>query len=267
MIDGFSIIFPTYNMLPYLKICLESLEKNSVLNNEVCICVDGSTDNTVSWMLNEFNPDIHKLFWRMKAREHKGAYSGWNLAAEQATKEYLFLGEDDFYFCPGWDLALAKWIEELSEDFIVAPSIIEPFCGSYIHYDCGDGPAGKSFEEEKLRTFINSRNIHTYHFQPFSMFAIKRTDWIKINGYDENYDPYPTGTRDLQMKLHQLKPRKWIIVHDAYIYHFKPQNRLFTHAVGNVEATNKLAARNSTIFMQKWGITLPESEKILGVLK
>ena len=40
----FSIIIPTFNNFHYLKICLESLKKNSSLQNEIIIHVNEGGD-------------------------------------------------------------------------------------------------------------------------------------------------------------------------------------------------------------------------------
>jgi len=254
MINGFSVLIPTYNMLPYLKLCLESLESSSELDDEVCIVVDGSTDGTLEW-LEETEFDVKSKF---VYRKHEGAFSGWNLCASLASKEWFFLGEDDFRFCPDWDVNLARWIEELPDDYIVATQIVEPFRGSYLYYDCGDGPAGKPFEEEKLLEYVKSRSRHELKVQAFSMFAVSRKDWEAVGGYDERYDPVASGTRDLQMKLHTLKPRRWVIAEDVYVYHFKPQGRVMPYITDQSHAED-----NIRYFEVKWGMTIPESGRFL----
>ncbi len=51
-----SVVIPTYNRLPILRKCLDSLE-NQILNVqihdfEIVIVDDGSTDGTVDWLRN-----------------------------------------------------------------------------------------------------------------------------------------------------------------------------------------------------------------------
>jgi len=249
MIDGFSVLLPTYQMLPYLKLCLESLHKHSKLDNQICILVDDETDNTtIQWL---FDHD-----YEFQVRRHRGAFSGWNECAKRATKEYFFIAEDDFFFCPSWDLRLAEWLEELSSEHIIGGNIIEPMPASYIHYDCGSTP--EDFNEEKLLEFLRAKAEHSLKPQVFSMFAVSRADWLAVGGYDEAYDPVAMGTRDLQMKLHKLKPRKWVIANDVIIYHFKPQGRIMPY-----KADQSRAEANVKYFEQKWGLSVEESEKYL----
>ena len=49
-----SIVIPTYNRKPILEKCLSALEKqklnNNVLDYEIVVVDDGSTDGTCSWI-------------------------------------------------------------------------------------------------------------------------------------------------------------------------------------------------------------------------
>jgi len=251
MIDGFSVLLPTYQMLPYLKLCLQSLHKHSKLDNQICILVDDAEDNdTVHWLLDHD--------YSFSVRRHRGAFSGWNTCAMKAEKDYFFIAEDDFFFCPGWDIHLAEWLQELSSEYIVGANIIEPIHGSYIYYDCGSTP--QDFDEQKLLTYVRAQVDHSLKRQVFSLFALSKQDWSTVGGYDEIYDPVAMGTRDLQMKLHKLKPRKWVIANDVMIYHFKPQGpgRIMPY-----KADQSRAEVNVKYFEQKWGLSVEESEKFL----
>ena len=45
-----SIIIPTFNNLNYLKICLNSLNKNSIYNHEIIIHVNDGSDGTLDYI-------------------------------------------------------------------------------------------------------------------------------------------------------------------------------------------------------------------------
>ena len=49
----FSIVIPTYNNLEYLKLCLESIKKNSKFNHEIIIHVNEGKDGTLDFLKNE----------------------------------------------------------------------------------------------------------------------------------------------------------------------------------------------------------------------
>ena len=52
----FSILIPTYNNLSYLKLCLESLEKNSSFKHQIIIHINEGTDGTLDFVKkNNYN--------------------------------------------------------------------------------------------------------------------------------------------------------------------------------------------------------------------
>ena len=66
----FSIIIPTLNNLSYLKLCIESIQKNSKYNHEIIPHVNVGTDGTLEYLVNtsdsynkfkNFSDNIHKL--------------------------------------------------------------------------------------------------------------------------------------------------------------------------------------------------------------
>ena len=46
----FSIIIPTLNNFEYLKICIESIKKNSKFNHQIIVHVNVGADNTKSYL-------------------------------------------------------------------------------------------------------------------------------------------------------------------------------------------------------------------------
>ena len=46
----FSITIPTLNNLKYLKLCLESLQKNSTYNHEIIVHVNIGSDGTLDFL-------------------------------------------------------------------------------------------------------------------------------------------------------------------------------------------------------------------------
>ena len=46
----FSIIIPTFNNLNYLKLCLDSINKNSKYNHEIIIHINEGIDGTLNFL-------------------------------------------------------------------------------------------------------------------------------------------------------------------------------------------------------------------------
>ena len=105
----FSIIIPTYNNINYLKICLDSLKKNSKFNHEIILHVNEGVDGSLDYVKkNNF------LF--SYSEKNAGVCVAFNQAVKKATKKYIVLGHDDMYFCPNWDEVFYSELKKQAED-------------------------------------------------------------------------------------------------------------------------------------------------------
>ena len=60
----FSIIVPTWNNLKYLKICLDSIKRNSKYEHDLNVHVNEGSDGTVEYLNNngiKFNNSVENL--------------------------------------------------------------------------------------------------------------------------------------------------------------------------------------------------------------
>ena len=91
-----SVVIPTYNRLPILKKCLDALEKqilnDKIQNFEIVIVDDGSTDETVSWLRNNFETYPHL---RLFEQSHGGPALGRNLGVESSKGEIIVFIDSD----------------------------------------------------------------------------------------------------------------------------------------------------------------------------
>ncbi len=93
----FSIIIPTFNNINYLKICIESIKKNSKYNHEIILHINDGSDGTLDYVKKNGYTYTH-------TKENLGLCTGVNLAAKEAKTDYIVYSHDDMYFCPGWDV-------------------------------------------------------------------------------------------------------------------------------------------------------------------
>ena len=126
----FSVIIPTYNNLEYLKICLNSIKRNSKYNHEVIIHVNEGIDVTLDFLKNnEYKFSYSKV--------NSGVCVAFNEAVKLSSKKYIVLGHDDMYFCPNWDVIFTEEIKKnTSKLFFLSGTMVQPF-NSYIKLDCG----------------------------------------------------------------------------------------------------------------------------------
>ena len=143
----FSVIIPTFNNINYLKICLESLKKNSSYAHEIIIHVNEGVDGTLEHVKN------NNLKFSY-SKNNSGVCVAFNKAAKLSTKNYIVLGHDDMYFCPGWDKVFFDEMSKLpaNKDFFLSGTMIQPF-KSFLFLDCGKDY--KNFDEKKLLDNIN----------------------------------------------------------------------------------------------------------------
>ncbi len=234
----FSIIIPTYNSFEYLKLCIESIKKNSELNHEIIFHVNEGTDGTLDYVQkNNFKHTFSK--------SNIGICSSVNLAAEKATTEYILYSHDDMYFCPGWDIALKKEIDDLKTDsYYISGTMIEKSSG-HIQLDCGNNY--KDFDEEKLLREHKKIEFFDHQGSHWAPHLIHKTLWKKIGGFSEEFNPGVGSDPDLNMKLWNAGVRIFKGVSRFRVYHF-----------GSIVLRKKKNFRKnkgSRTFLLKWGIT------------
>ena len=78
----FSIIIPTFNNLAYLRLCIESLKKNSKYNHQIIPHVNVGDDGTINYLQNI---GLDYTYTKYNA----GICEGMNSAARKARYEYI----------------------------------------------------------------------------------------------------------------------------------------------------------------------------------
>lgn len=172
-----SICFPTYNHAPLLRRTLKSIfAQNPPFDFEVCVCNDGSTDDTAD-VLSEYPIKLTSLpvkdFWR------NASYAG-NIALRMAIGELVFWTTDDVMH---------------SDDTVIErlANAIKP--GSFALAACKavkviDGVPPEQWEtchEGYRGWYIHSKYRKAMH--PF-LGAFWRRDVFQIGGWDERFVTY-----------------------------------------------------------------------------
>ena len=232
----FSVIIPTFNNLQYLKICLESLKKNSKYNHEIIIHVNEGIDGTLDFLKRE-------NYIYTYTKKNSGVCIAFNEAVKKSTKKYIVLGHDDMYFCPEWDQVFYEEIQLLpSSLFFLSGTMVQPF-PSYIELDCGR--SYKDFNEDKLLKNlpkITYRDYQGTHWQPS---LIPRETWDRVGGFSEEFSPGLGSDPDFNLKLWNIGCRIFKGLGKSRVYHFSSQS-----------LRKKVWNDGSKIFLLKWGITI-----------
>ena len=234
----FSIIIPTFNNLAYLKICLDSIKKNSRYKHEIIVHVNEGNDGTFEFI--KFNKIIHTY-----SNNNIGLCSGVNIAARKAKTNYILYSHDDMYFCPGWDECLENEISKLNNNlFYLSATMIEQNSG-HLQLDCGIDY--QNFNETTL--LDNFENLSYYDFQGshWAPHLIHREVWNKIDGFSEEFNPGIGSDPDLNMKLWKEGVRIFKGLEKFKVYHF-----------GSISLRKKndlKINKGSNTFLKKWGFT------------
>lgn len=236
-IPRFSILIPSWNNLPYLKLCIEFLRQNSAVNHEVIVHVNEGTDGTVEWLEEQQIP-----FTRTK--ENVGVCNAVNQAFHKSTQPYIVYMNDDMLPLPGWDATLGKAISDAPHPwFMLSGTMIEPVnSGNKSVIVHNFGQSLETLEREELRTNGPSRGDWSGASWP--PVLITREAWEKIGGFSEEFSPGFYSDPDLSMKMWEKGCRYFRGVGDSLTYHFQKRS------TGRIRAND-----GRKIFLDKWGIS------------
>ena len=117
----FSIIIPTFNNLNYLKLCVESIKKNSEYDHELLFHINEGTDGSLEYIKE-------KKYKYSYSKNNQGVCVAFNEAAKLAANNYIILAHDDMYFCPGWDIELSREINKLDTNAFYISGTINKRC-------------------------------------------------------------------------------------------------------------------------------------------
>lgn len=234
----FTILIPTLDNLPYLKVCINSIINSSSQKNEILVHVNEDSEHETRNFLNENNIKFSHT------KKNVGLCSSINLIAKQATFSYLIYSHDDMYFCPNWDIIFKNELDKIgsNEKFFFSGTMIQPF-KSYINLDCGKDI--NEFNEAKLLNEspqIKFKDFQGTHWQPS---LISLNTWKKVGGFSQEFSPGLGSDPDFNMKLWNIGVRLFKGLGDCRVYHFS-----------SVSLRKKVWNKGAKTFLLKWGISI-----------
>jgi glycosyltransferase involved in cell wall biosynthesis len=238
----FSILIPTWNNLPHLKLCLSSIQKNSYFSNQIIVFANEGNDGTPEWLKTQEGIKF------LHSPSNEGVCKAMNACRSLITTDYIIYLNDDMYVCPNWDLELYKEIERIGHDrFMISSTLIEPHATrnanlvSIIH-DFGDSIATFR-EDELLKSYLNFHK-DDWCGSSWPPSVVSTRVWDIIGGYSIEFSPGMYSDPDLSMKLWNYGIRIFKGVGSSKVYHFQSKS---TKRLRKNKGSNK--------FLMKWGIT------------
>lgn len=234
----FSIIIPTWNNLPYLKLCIDSIRKNSEMMHQIVVHVNDGSDGTIEYLNQENIPFTH-------SRENIGICLAVNEATQYCTNEYIVYMNDDMYVCPNWDKYIMDEIKKIGHDlFMLSGTLIEP-------NDTGNKCVIVQNYGDNLENFDEQSLLNQYHLHPHQNWKgsawpptiVSRKMWLKAGAYSIEFSPGLSSDDDFAMKMWQMGCRIFMGVSQSRIYHFQ------------AKSTNRIEKNNGRLqFLKKWNL-------------
>lgn len=120
-----SICIPTYNRLPHLKQCLNSIfDGIGDYPYEIIIADGGSTDGTIEYLRNLENVIL------IEQGKLTGAIKACNTCFRKAKGDYVFFANDDFEIRSDVLIKCCRLMDKEKQIGLVAPKIQEPRYGN-----------------------------------------------------------------------------------------------------------------------------------------
>ena len=206
-----SILIPTYNNIEYLKLCINSLKKNSFYKNQILLHINEGSDGTVEYAnLNHLEYTYSKV--------NEGLCVGINKISKKTKFEYILYSHDDMYFCPNWEKPLINEIKNINHNnFYISGTMIEPNSG-HIKFNCGE--TIEDFNEQKLLKNINKLNIKDHQGSHFAPHCVHKEVWDRVGGFSEEFNPGIASDPDFNMKLWNIGVRIFKGLNNFKVYHF-----------------------------------------------
>lgn len=236
----FSILLPSWNNLSYLKLCIDSLRKNSTLRHQIIVLVNEGKDGSLEWIQSQ--KDIDYVF----APANLGICYGLNACRSLVSTEYILYLNDDMYVLPGWDDLLKKEADQIGHNsFILSSTMIEPTdIGSpcIMVKDFGDSP--ENFREDELLQQYKEIPMQDWTGSTWPPVLIPVVLWDLVGGMSVEFSPGMYSDPDLSMKLWQAGVRYFKGLGASRVYHFGSKS---------TKRIKKNKGRDR--FLQKYGIT------------
>lgn len=235
----FSILIPSWNNLPYLKLCIDSIRRHSAFDHEIIVHVNEGSDGTLEWVRSQGIAHT----W---SRGNVGVCIAMNDAARLATRDWILFLNDDMYCLPGWDVALEHASRPFADTPVyLAAHLIEPSdTGNALVSVANFGADPASFDESGLLDYAKRLTVSERSGVASQPMLTQRRLWHMVGGYSIEFGPGMSSDDDFLMKIWLAGCRTFRIIGTSHLYHFAC-------------ATTRRVRRNKggRTFILKWGIS------------
>jgi GT2 family glycosyltransferase len=256
----------TYNNLPYLKLAIESVRKNSFYKDAPFIIhAENCTDGTNEWLVENAERLQLQHYIDVHNDSTKGIGGGMNFCADKVETEYINFLHSDFYVTKDWDIELLKIHEKYPEEKLWVNSYrIEPnMFNSPQRY--GTLLLGKdifgcyhdNFLAQALENWVQEfKEINDYFEIPKGEGVsglVKKSVWDEVGGNDPRFAPTSWDDMDLFLRMLQHGVR-FILPFSSIVWHFgaRGSHRLEENAGMTSQRQRDAEQKNAMKWLDKW---------------
>lgn len=210
----FSVIIPNWNGVRFLKVCLESLSKQSYRDFEVIIVDNGSTDESISYIKKEF-----PRFKVIALEGNFGFARAVNVGIKKAGGDFIALLNNDTETDKNWLKYILKATQNHPKAAFFASKMLD-YKRRDIIDSCGDAMTwcGRSYNIGEGNNDSTNYREEKYIFGACAGAAAYRKEFFdRIGHFDEDFFAYLEDI-DLDFRA-QLMGMKCLFVPDAIVYH------------------------------------------------
>ena len=233
----FSIIIPTWNNLPFLRLCVDSIRRHSSEEHQIIIHVNEGSDGTLEWVREQG----FDYTW---SERNVGVCIACNMMRAKVQTDYILYLNDDMYVLPGWDTALAAEVDALPDNrFFLSSTMIHPRKPENIGIVADYGDSLETFEEERLLREYAALPCADWRGATWPPNLLHRDIWDLVGGYSIEFSPGMGSDPDLTAKLWMIGVRHFKGLADSRVYHFE------------TKSTERIRQNDARMqFMLKWGV-------------
>lgn len=210
----FSIVIPNWNGKEFLRICLDSLFKQSFKNYEIILVDNGSSDDSVSFTKNHY-PEVKIVV----LKKNMGFAVAANTGIKEAKGGLVALLNNDTEVDKDWLREIFNASEKDNHASFFASKLLD-FKNRKIIDSCGDGLSwsGRAFSIGKGKKDSPGFEDVKYVFGATAGAAVYKKEMLeKVGLFDEDFFMYLEDV-DLDFRA-QLMGFKCLFVPKAKVYH------------------------------------------------
>ncbi len=258
----------TYNNLPYLKIAIDSVRKNSFFKDAPFIIhAENCTDGTNEWL--EENKEKYNLTLLIEPNNEiiKGIGGGMNICAKHVFTEYIMFLHSDFYVTENWDIEALNISQKYpNKKLWVSSHRVEP----NMFNDPNQRPGTVLVPPDYFGAYYNNFNQNEFEkwaseFKNMNpnieipkgegvSGLIKKIDWDFIGGNDPLFAPASYDDMDLFLRM-LIAGYEFILTSNSLIWHFgaRGSHRLEENNGQTSQRQKESEQKNIKKWLDKWG--------------